>query len=164
MSDTVPKNSLLDIITNSLTSSSMKDKLIKTHLELSPELIFVFTKIISVTPDFFNEIEKNVIEIVKDEKINSKDIPQFIIIVQKIYENIYNLKNIKYDSKKRIEIAKQILKFVIHLLVVEEVIKIEKDNQDSFLSDCDILIDACIGLLSFAKSIKINGCLKKMFG
>lgn len=164
MSDSVPKNTLLDIIKNLLTSLSIEDKLIKIKLDLSPELISVLNKIISATPDFFNEIEKSVIEIVKDEKINSRDIPQFIIIVQKIYENIYKLKSIKYDSKKRIEIAKQILKFVIHLLVIEEVIKIDKDNQDEFLSDCDILIDACIGLLSFAKSIKIKGCMKKIFG
>jgi len=66
----------------------------------------------------------------------------------------------KLDAKKRLELTNSILKFLIHLLVIERKIPIEDDKQTEFLNDCDILIDSCIGLLSLPKSLKPKKCLK----
>jgi hypothetical protein len=49
-------------------------------------------------------------------------------------------------------------------MVLEGKITIEEDRRTEFLKDADILVDSCIGLLSFPKSIKTKGCLKKLFG
>ena len=40
-------------------------------------------------------------------------------------------------------------------------IKVNNEQQPEFLKESDALIDACVGLLSFPKSIKIKGCLKR---
>jgi hypothetical protein len=160
----VVEQTFLNIVETSLTSQIIRDKLMKTQVNLTPELIEIIKKILSATPECFNDIEKAVNEIIKDGKIDSKDIPQFIVVVQKIYQIIYSLKDAKIDAKNRSEFTATVLKFIVHLLVLERKIKIEEDKQEQFLKDCDALIDACIGLLSFPKSIKTKGCLKKLFG
>lgn len=158
------ENAFVNIVDNSLASLIIRCKLMKTRVDVSPELINIIEKIMSHTPDVFSEIEKAVIEIVKDGKIDSKDIPHFIVVVQKVYQLIYSLKNVKFDSKKRTEITANILKYIVHLMVLEGKITIEEDRRTEFLKDADILVDSCIGLLSFPKSIKTKGCLKKLFG
>ena len=160
----VLENTFVSIVEKSLTSLIIRDKLIKTQINLTPELIEIVKKILSASPDCFNDIEKAVNEIIKDGKIDSKDIPQFIIVVQNLYQIIYGLKDIKLDAKKRSEFSATVLKYIVHLLVVERKIQVEEEKETQFLTDCDALIDACIGLLSFPKSIKTKGCLKKLFG
>jgi|LakMenEpi03Aug12_release.lakeMendotaPanAssembly.Ray.scaffolds.fasta_scaffold578321_1 hypothetical protein len=160
----VIEKTFIDIVEKSLTSLIIRDKLMKTQVNLTPELIEIIKKILSATPECFNDIEKAVNEIIKDGKIDSKDIPQFIVVVQKLYQIIYSLKDAKFDAKKRSEFTASVLKFIVHLLVIERKIKIDEDKEAQFLTDCDALIDACIGLLSFPKSIKTKGCLKKLFG
>jgi hypothetical protein len=160
----VIEKTFIDIVQNSLTSLIIRDKLMKTQVNLSPELIEIVKKILSATPDCFNDIEKAVNEIIKDGKIDSKDIPQLIIVVQKLYQIIYSLKDIKIDAKKRSEFTAAVLKYIVHLLIVERKIPVEEEKEIQFLTDCDALIDACVGLLSFPKSIKTKGCLKKLFG
>lgn len=158
------ENAFENIVDKSLTSLILRCKLMKTSVSLTPELIDIIEKIMSHTPDVFSEIEKAVIEIVKDGKIDSKDIPLFIVVVQKVYQVIYSLKNTNLDSKKRSEITASVLKYIVHLMVLEGKLTIEEDRRSEFLKDADILIDSCIGLLSFPKSIKTKGCLKKLFG
>jgi hypothetical protein len=148
-----------NFIEKSITSLIIRDKLMKSQVNLTPELIATIKNILSVSPDTFNDIEKAVGDIIKDGKIDSKDIPQFIVVVQKIYQIVYSLK----DTKKRSEMTCSVLKFVVHLLVLERKIIIEEDKETHFLTDCDLLIDACIGLLNFPKSIKTKGCLQKLF-
>jgi hypothetical protein len=160
----IVEKTFISIVEQSLTSLIIRHKLLETKIDLTPEFIDIIKKIISFSPDCFNDIEKAVSEIVKDGKIDSKDIPQFMIVVQKIYQLIYSLKDVKLDAKKRSEITCSVIKFVVHLLVLERKIIIDQDKESQFLTDCDILIDACIGLLSFPKAIKTKGCLKKIFG
>ena len=153
----VVKHTLLDILKTALLN---EENLNKISIKLNSEMINDINKIISLTPDTFNDIELAVAEIIKDGKIDSNDVPQLILLVQRIYQVIYGL---KLDAKKRTELTSNVLKFVIHVLVLEGKIKIEKEKQDQFLKDCDLLIDSCISLLSFPKSIKVKGCLKKLF-
>ena len=75
-----------------------------------------------------------------------------------IFPIIYNF---KLDSKKCMEMTSTILKYIVHLLVLERKIKVNNEQQPEFLKESDALIDACVGLLSFPKSIKIKGCLKR---
>lgn len=162
--ETLVEKTLIQLVENSLTSLDFRTELRKSQINLDDQLINIIKTILSAAPDMFNNIEKAANEIIKDGKIDSKDIPQLIIIVQQIYQMIYSLKNIKLDAKKRSEITGTVLKYFIHLLVLLEKIKIENDKKDQFLKDCDALIDACIGLLSFPKAIKTKGCIKKLFG
>ena len=89
-----------------------------------------------------------------------------IIVIQRIYQFIYSLKNMKLDTKKRAYITSELLKYLVHLLVLERKIKIdeEPEGKAEFLKQTDILIDSCVNLLSFSKTLKTPGCLKKIFG
>ena len=155
------ERTLIEVIKDSLINEEIKNAL---TIKLTPELNQIISKLLSLTPNSFNEIEIAVLEIIKDNKINTKDIPQFIIIVQKIYEIIYSIKDTKIDSKKCAIFTASCLKYIIHLLVLERKIKIDNDKQEQFLGEIDALIDACINLINFSGSIKIKGCCKKIFG
>jgi hypothetical protein len=151
----ISEKTLLILVNESLSSEEIKNKL---SIKLTSQDISFISKIISLTPDALNDVEKALNDIIKDGKIDSKDIPQFIVIIQRIYQIIYNF---KLDSKKCMEMTSTILKYIVHLLVLERKIKVNNEQQPEFLKESDALIDACVGLLSFPKSIKIKGCLKR---
>ena len=124
----------------------------------------MINNIISLVPNTLIDIENAAIEIIRDGKIDVKDIPHFIILLQIIYKNIYSLKGFNFGSKKSAEFALTSLKYIIHLLVLERKIKMDEDKQTECLTQIDTLIDSCVSLLIFSKTIKVKGCFKKIFG
>jgi hypothetical protein len=153
----------VDIVKKSLENEEIKKKI---SITLAPEVTSVINNIISLTPNKLTDIEKATTEIMKDGKIDSKDIPNLIVVVQRIYQFIYSLKNTKFDAKKRAEITGELLKYLIHILVLERKIKIDGDPEKvlEFYKQVNSLIDSCISLLSYSKTLKTKGCLKKIFG
>jgi len=153
----------VDIVKKSLENEEIKKKI---SITLAPEVTSVINNIISLTPNKLTDIEKATTEIMKDGKIDSKDIPNLIVVVQRIYQFIYSLKNTKFDAKKRAEITGELLKYLIHILVLERKIKIDENPEKvlEFYKQVNSLIDSCISLLSYSKTLKTKGCLKKIFG
>ena len=149
--------SLVDILSKKISDSN-------ANISLSKESSDVIKKIIELSPSFLNDIEKSIVEIIKDDKIDANDIPNLILIIQKLYELIYKNKDIKIDSQKQGEICADVLKFIVHTLVLERKINIDQEKQAVFFELIDKLIDSCISLISFQKTIKIKGCLKSIFG
>jgi len=143
--------------------ATIPDKITKNNITS-----VIFKNIFSVDPSsstILSDIEKAIKDITKDGKIDTKDIPNFIIIVQKVYQFIYDTKGLKLDAKKRYEITAESLKCVIYIMVREGKIEFENDDKRTeFLIQTDALIDSCIGLLSFSKKIKPKSCLGKLFG
>jgi len=156
----IAEETFSEIIKKILLSEADKQKY---SFIISTENLDIMNKIISKTPNTFNDIEDSIKEIIKDGKINSNDIPQLIILVQRIYQVLYNIKNYKLDSIKISDITSKILKFIIYILVEKKKIKIEKQNEEEFFRQTNLLIDSCISLLSFPKSIKVKGCWKSIF-
>jgi hypothetical protein len=152
---------LINLIKKALEDEATKNNI---SIKLTPDIINTINNIITLSPNTITDIEKAVVDIVNDEKIDIKDVPEVIILIQRLYQFIYSLKNTNFDSKKRVEITSSALKFIIHLLVLERKIKIDKDKQEKFFKETDNLIDSCVGLLSFPKIIKTKNCLKKLFG
>ncbi len=130
---------------------------------LSKEATDILVKIIGIKPTFIDDVEKSLLEVVKDGKIDSNDLPHLILLIQKLYEMVYAFKEIKLDGNKRALISAEILKLLSHFLIVERRIEIANDIQSQFLDQLDKLIDSCVGLLSFSKSIKVKGCFKRIF-
>lgn len=154
------EKTFVDLVKKSLVDEEIKKKI---TIQLTPEVTSVINNIISLTPNTLTDIEKATIEIIKDGKIDSKDIPNLIIVVQRIYQFIYSLKNMRFDAKKRADVTCELLKFLIHLLVVGEKIKLDADKQAEFFILTDALIDSCISLLSYSKTLKTKVCFKKLF-
>jgi hypothetical protein len=156
------KKTFLDLINESFTSLIIRNELLNTNIVISPELKMVIEKLMAATPDTLNDIEKAVQEIVKDNKIDSKDLPYLIIVVQRIYQVLYGFKDIKMNSGNITKMVSNVLKYLIHLLVINE--RIIVNDKQEFYKNCDTLIDSCVGLLGFSKSIKTKGCLQKLLG
>ena len=135
-------------------------------ITLTPEVTSVIKNVIALAPNTLTDVEKAAIEIVKDGKIDSNDIPQLIVVIRSIYQFVYSLKGMKLDAKKRAHITGELLKYLIHLLVLERKIKIDGDPAKilEFYTQVNALIDSCVELLSYSKILKTKGCLKKMFG
>lgn len=156
--ESVPVEMFVDLVKKSIENEEMKKKI---SITLTPEVTSVINNIIFLSPNTLTDIEKTTIQIIKDGKIDSKDIPNLILLIQRIYQFIYSLKNVKFNSKKRGDITATSLKYLLHLLVLEKKIKIDEEKQEEFFTQTDALIDSCVYLLSFSKSLKTSGCLWK---
>ena len=132
------------------------------EVPLTDESKNILIRIINLKSSIFDDIETTLLEVVKNNKIESTYMPHFIILIQKLYEIIYGIKDIKLDSKKRALVCAELLKFVSHYLIIERRIKID-ENEKEFLEQIDKLIDSCIGLLRFTKDIKPKGCVSSLF-
>ena len=97
----------------------------KLNIQLDEKTQSIINKVLKISPGFLSEIETVFIEIVKDNKIDSNDIPNLITLVQKIYELIYKAKEVHLDSKKTAEFCGSLLKFMVRKLVEERKIKKE---------------------------------------
>jgi hypothetical protein len=102
-----------------------------------------------------NDIYNCILEIVKDDKIDSKDIPQFILLVERTHKLIVDLKDKEFKNKSCIEITELFIKFIFHVLVEKDIIVVPERKRE-FLTEIDSLIDACIRLLNFHVDLKIT--------
>ena len=153
--DTIKKPVISQLLFSILLSD---DKIKNINFTLNSEDITIIHKIISYSPEFFNEIDKLINEIIKDGKIDSNDIPNLILLIKKIYELIHNLKSVKLDNDKRLEICKSILKFIIRVLIDERIIVVNNENKQIVLELIDNLIDSCVSLMHFSSNIKNSTC------
>ena len=158
----ITEEGLVKLIKKSIHDEDMKKKI---SISLSEETVNVIN-IISLSPNTLMYIEKAAIEIINDGKIDSKDVPNLIIIIQTIYQFIYSLKNVNLDNKKRADITATTLKYILHLLVLERRIKIEEDRQREFFTQTDLIIDSCVTLLSYSKTLEkqSKGWFRSIFG
>ena len=154
------EDTLLDFIKKIIVDEELKKKY---TIVLNDEVLDIINKILSKTPNTFNDIEKSIKEVISDGKINSSDIPQLIILVQSIYQVIYTIKNTKFDEVKIVDVTGKIIKFVIRILVEERKIKVDENNKEVFFKQTDLLVDSCVSLLIFPKTIKPKSCLQSIF-
>ena len=124
----------------------------------------MITAIASSSPAVLDEIKKSLLEVIKDNKIDSSDIPHLISIIQSLYEIVCNLKEFHLDSQSRASICAEVLKFISHFLILDDHLCVDKLDQMMFLNQIDTLIDSCASLLSFSSAIKVDGsCLFPFF-
>jgi hypothetical protein len=157
----VIEETFLEIIKKIIVDEEEKNKY---TIILNDDVINIINKIISQIPNKLNDIEKSLKEVIKDGKINVSDIPELIILVQSIYQVLYHVKDIKIDDKKRADITARVLKLLIHILVEERKIKVDKNKKELFYKETDLLIDSCVSLLVFPKIIKSKTCFNSIFG
>ena len=157
LSSNIIEQTFIDLVMKYLENENMKKKI---FIALTPEISSVIKNIIYLSPDTLTDIEKTMIETIKDGKIDTKDIPNIIVVIQRIYQFIYSLKDAKFDAKKRADITSTLLKYILHILVLERKIKIDQDKQTEFVIQMHYLIDSCVGLLSYSKSLKTKSCFK----
>ena len=159
----ISEKTFIEVIKLYFDNEEFKKKL---SFEISTDVVNIIKYIITRTPNTFSDLEKAANDVIKDNKVDLKDIPQFIIIIQRIHQIIYEIRKDNVytaDYKKRAEFNSIILKFLLHVLVLEGKVKIDENSQADFLKNLDTLIDSCISLIIFSKTIKTKNCLQKLF-
>jgi hypothetical protein len=151
----IPENELTELFLNIIKKYDEKNTdpdnyFNKMNIPLSKETIEVAEKIITKTPTLLNEVENLLVEVIKDNKIDSNDIPKFILIIQILYERIFNQKDLHIDNSKRSEICSKILKLFINILIEERKVIVDDDKKKEFLLHIITLSDSCINLLNFS--------------
>ena len=130
----------------------------KIGITITKDVNEIITKIIELNPQLLIDIEKSIQNVLKDGKIDSNDIPEFILIIQILYERLYNNKSLKITNKNIIETCATIVKFVIRTLIEERKIEIDIEKKPLFIEQLDKLIDSCMCLLNFDNVLMPKGC------
>jgi hypothetical protein len=134
-----------------------EEQLKKVNITIAPEMKKYFLLLCKDKPEFFNDIESSLKKIIMDDKIDTKDIPEIMILVSKVYGIIKGDKNVpKIDPYELIKTLLQQL-FIIYA----ETNKIQ--NSELVVALVNI-IDASINLVKL-KSIKVPkvSCLSSIF-
>ena len=135
----------------------------KLSIKLPKHVKDLLGKLMEEDNTLFNKIETNLLNIIKDNAINASDVPDFIAILIIIYETIVNNDKTKIKKEELADTSGIVIKFIIDVLVTENVIKIEHENRDKFLLDINRLVDTCVTLVKLSKSVKAPSCLKRLF-
>ena len=160
------KNAIVEMATKSLAETVMSALKPGKDLKIviSKSASNMITAIASSSPAVLDDIKKSLLEVIKDNKIDSSDIPHLISIIQSLYEIVCNLKEFHLDSQSRASICAEVLKFISHYLILDDQLSVDKLDQMTFLNQIDTLIDSCAGLLSFSSAIKVDhNCLFPFF-
>ena len=131
----------------------------KYNLKIDESTKQVLLAVMKAHPLFFSEVELILVNITQDNKIDSADIPNIIVLIQKLYILMVDLKSIKLNTVSCSETCGSIIKIIIHVLVEEGIVKITTDNKEVFLANVDKLVNACVDLLKFTKQLKPKNCL-----
>ena len=147
---------LIQLLTNVTNPEASVNKY---NLKIDESAKQVLLAVIKAHPNFFSEVEIILVNITQDNKIDSADIPNIIVLIQKLYILMVDLKSIKLNTVACSETCGSIIKIIIHVLVEEGVVKITTDNKEVFLANVDKLVDACVNLLKFTTQLKPKNCL-----
>jgi hypothetical protein len=134
-----------------------KDKLDSLSIKISPEMHKYFLLLCKEKGDFFTDIDSSLKKIILDDKIDTKDIPEIIVLVTKVYEIIKSDKAVpKIDPY---ELIKTLLNMVFTLYI-----ETNKVQNKELAADLLKIIGVAIDLIKLKalKPPKI-GCLSKLF-
>jgi len=131
---------LFQLVNNLLRQN--QNKLDNFEVKITPELKTIMLSLCQSHPNLFFEAEESLNKIVADNKIDSKDVPELINLINPIYKTINKDKNICGSMDK-----KEFIKDFVHILFILFIKK--KGILDESLSSCAVdIIDAAMNLLN----------------
>ena len=160
--DTLEQTILPDI--TELLKLSIFNPSSRINVPLSDKTVDIIQSLIRTQPDLFKEINIDMINIIQDNKIDTKDVPHFIQLVNKLYIilNTYNITKNQLSKHDLADTCATIVKFLIQFLIEEEYIPMKEAIRDAFYTDTNALIDACVSLIKLNKTIQIKAWFPKL--
>lgn len=115
----------------------------------------ILKELISFCPDSLNDINKCILEIIKDGKIDALDIPSFIYIVKTIYVICHQKITIKVSNL--IDSIGSILKYIIQVIL-------NRNNllTPDLIKSIDGLIDMSVDMIKLNSLLKTKTCYFKL--
>ena len=141
--------------------SQNKEELEKYSIKLNPDLQKYCLEFCKENPTFFTEIENSFKLIILDNTINTKDIPELLKIIIKIYENIKS-KNVSSNADPY-DIIETIL-HILFMLYIQTNKKYDTEKGKQSIEQIVQIIKLAVELLKLP-GIKIpkRGCFSCLF-
>jgi hypothetical protein len=119
----------------------------KYSTKLSAHSLIVIENIIKTKPEFFRIVESTFLRNINNDEIMANDIPYIISIICQLYNLLVSL-HIDSRNEPIPDTCNYILKFLISVIVREQLVKIDNETAAVLLIlCCDNIIDACTKLL-----------------
>ena len=133
------------------------NKLNELSVNINPTIQTYFLLLCKEQPDFFKDIESSLKKIILDNKIDTKDIPEIILLVTKAYQIIKSDKGVPQIDPY------ELIKTLLHLVFIQYIETNKVQNKD-LLNEILKIIDVSIDLIKL-KAIEPPkvGCLKSIF-
>jgi hypothetical protein len=131
------------------------------QLEVDADVELFILKILDEHVDFCQKLQDCLRNIVKDNKIDSYDIPSIIELLTKMFAIIYNNKTKKIDATKATKICGLFIKLTFFLLIETGEIKIDKSSHQEILEKMTKLVDSCITLIHLTRNLRPKTWLDK---
>lgn len=151
------KENLLNLMLASFTNGALD----KYNIKLSPSDKNFITEVLNSAPSILNDIKATVLNILRDNRINSADIPELITLVKQIFQLIESLKNVQINPQECAEKTVKLVQFIITILIDENIIDIT-ENQEIVINELSNLLVACIGLMNLPTTVpnlkKVSCC------
>ena len=142
--NTIKIKSLINLLILITFKTDLQDKYdIKSKLEI----IEIIRTIIKNNPTQISKIEECFINIMKDGKIDSSDIPYIMELLSTLYKSIsdINLTTIKTSVS---EISGQVIKLIFNIMITEKFI--ETDTGLDMITSFNALVDSSVMLISLS--------------
>lgn len=133
------------------------DELKKINIVLSEETKLFIEELLKTEPLLFSGIELSLQQIISDNKINSNDIPDLLVLITQVYE-IINKNKDKIHNVDYYELVKSILHIVFRVYIEKHC-----GNDNLLLVQCSLrIIDSSINLIKLRGFSKEKGVIKKI--
>jgi hypothetical protein len=145
---------LYQIVTNLLRQN--QTKLDNFNVKITPKLKSIMLILCEREPNLFFEAEDSLSKIIADDKIDSKDVPELINLINLIYRTINKDKKIGSLMDK-----KEFIKSFVHILIILFIKKKGINNENLSLCAVDI-IESSMNLLNTNISKRSNWSIIKL--
>jgi len=146
---------LYQLVNNLLRQN--QSKLDNFNVKITPELKSIMLTLCETQPNLFFEAEDSLSKIIEDDKIDSKDVPELINLINLIYRTINKDKKICTSMDK-----KEFIKSFVHILFILFIKKKGINNEN--LSLCAVnIIESSMNLLNTNISKRSNWSITKIF-
>jgi hypothetical protein len=145
------KSAFITAIESVLESTEKQEKYI---IKADDELKTLLQKLIQTKTTVFDSIEQTIKNIVSNVSVDSKDIPNLMLLLVEIYEFAFEMKN----KNNIIDLCGKTLKFCINVIIEEKII--QNENTSDFIKNTHDLIDTGVNLIKLNKNLKKKGKCK----
>jgi hypothetical protein len=148
---------LLTVTFLQLFENFLKEDLSKFNIKLTPEIQQYFSILCKEQPDLFGDFEKSLKQIILDDKIDTKDIPEIILLVSKVHKVL-----IAKHTRPIVD-HYELIKTLLNLVFVVY-IQTNKMENKQLIEDLIKIIDVSIDLVKLSPLKKnMKSCLFKCF-
>ena len=145
------KSAFITAIESVLESTEKQEKYI---IKADDEMKTLLQKLIQTKTTVFDSIELTIKNIVSNVSVDSKDIPNLMLLLVEIYEFAFQMKN----KNNIIDLCGKTLKFCINVIIEEKII--QNENTTDFIINTHNLIDTGVNLIKLNKNLKKKGKCK----